>query len=83
MSLGMELLDHRFCMCLTLVNIAKYFLKWLYQFPFPRALYKSRVAVCGRKNNAHTCLPAQNDVHILIPGTCEYVTLCGKRTLQL
>lgn len=30
--------------------------------------------LCGRQNNT----PPRNDVHILFPGTCEYVTLDGK-----
>lgn len=32
----------------------------------------------GRHNNA----PLQ-DVHILIPRICEYITLCSKGTLQM
>lgn len=33
--------------------------------------------VCyGKQNNAH---PTPKDVHVLMPGTCDYVTLHSKR----
>ena len=35
--------------------------------------------LCGRQNNICSTTPPQQNVHILIPGTCQSVTSCGKR----
>lgn len=59
----------RFCMCLVLVNIARYFLKWLYQFIVPRALYKSYGALRGKQNNSHIPPPPNMSVCLFLePG---------------
>ena len=51
-------------------------LEWL-PFPSPRWTYGTKLKECGKQNKG------PKDVYILTLRTCEYVTFCSKRTLQV